>query len=288
VVSPGTIKSEGLLYEFLQRELWQEDVWLFQSLASRLIVKLGIWIAPQTYTRLPWLVPYARRDPNSRGSKKDGQRDQWGSADDSGYFRDDNSLLKGLPRSMPVRSALAAYSGRQLRTGFIAAHVWRKVKSDTLAARLPLTYSFVPNVVWLPSDVAKLTDREGSFAQQFVQAIAFNVYRHVPVAHSLKETVEEAWDLLPQPATVPSHALPEASSLNYFVPKPEFFVRRHQIFTDVARALRSPETQAKVVSKRYAPSLAAVPQAARTKLARHLELLAAAMSDEAATGPAPA
>jgi hypothetical protein len=116
VASPATIRPDGLLYEFLQRELWQEDVWLFQSLASRLIVKLGIWVSPATYARLPWLVPYARRDPNSRGSKKGGQPDQWGSAYDSGYFRDDNSLLKGLPRSMPVQSSLAAYSGKQLGT----------------------------------------------------------------------------------------------------------------------------------------------------------------------------
>jgi hypothetical protein len=79
------IRTEGLLYHFLQRELWEEDVWLFQSLASRLILRLGIWISQEAYSRIPWLVPYARRDPLSRGSKKLGIADQWGSPDEEGY-----------------------------------------------------------------------------------------------------------------------------------------------------------------------------------------------------------
>lgn len=128
--APPKIRSEGLLYHFLQRELWEEDVWLFQSLASRLILRLGIWISPDAYSRMPWLVPYARRDPLSRGSKSLGVADQWGSPDEEGYFRDDNSLLKGIPRSMPVQSSLAAYSGRQLDRGFVAAHVWRTFEHD--------------------------------------------------------------------------------------------------------------------------------------------------------------
>ena len=272
------INSDGLLYAFLQRELWEEDVWLFQSLASRLIIKLGIWISPDVYRRYPWLVPYARRDPLSRGSKKLGIPDQWGSSDSQGYFRDDNSLLKGIPRSMPVRSGLAAYSGRQIGSGFIAAHVWRKITSNVLASRHPLTYSFVPNIVWLPADVAKLTDREGSFAQQFVQAIAVSIYRKAPVAPALAELVDEAWDVLPAPPVLPPHALPDPSGLNFFVPKPDFFDRRQRTFEGVVRGLRSPDETVKVVAKRYGPSLSAVPSSARETLAARVELLASVAS----------
>lgn len=275
--APAKIRTEGLLYHFLQRELWEEDVWLFQSLASRLILRLGIWISPEVYSRIPWLVPYARRDPLSRGSKKLGVEDQWGSPDADGYFRDDNSLLKGVPRSMPVQSSLAAYSGRQLDRGFVAAHVWRTIEHDLLAARHPVTYSFIPNVVWLPSDVAKLTDREGSFAQQFVQALAIKIYRDVPVSDDLGGLVREAWELLPAPASVPAHALPEPASLNFFVPKPAFFDRRRRTFEDVAGALRSPDVQAKAVSERYAPGLGAVSGQAREMLAARLERLAASI-----------
>jgi hypothetical protein len=113
-----------------------------------------------------------------------------------------------------------------------------------------------------------------------VQAIAFKVYRHVPVAPSLHEIVEKAWDLLPRPESVPAHAPPDASTLNYFVPKPDFLVRRRQIFTNVAHALRAPDANTKVVSKRYAPSLITVPSPVRADLAERVELLAAAISDE--------
>jgi hypothetical protein len=275
--APSKIRTEGLLYHFLQRELWEEDVWLFQSLASRLILRLGVWISPAAYSQIPWLVPYARRDPLSRGSKKLGIADQWGSPDGEGYFRDDNSLLKGIPRSMPVQSSLAAYSGRQLDRGFVAAHVWRTIEHELLAARHPLTYSFVPNIVWLPSDVAKLTDREGSFAQQFVQALAIKIYRDVAVRDDLEHLVHEAWALFPVPISVPAHALPETASLNFFVPKPAFFDRRKRAFEAVAGALRSPEVGGKVISERYAPGLAGVPVAAREVLAARLERLAASI-----------
>jgi hypothetical protein len=274
VSSSSKISTKGLLYHFLQRELWAEDVWLFQSLASRLILRLGIWISPSAYSRIPWLVPYARRDPLSRGSKKLGIGDQWGSPDPEGYFRDDNSLLKGVPRSMPVASSLAAYAGKQLESGFVAAHVWRTIEHDLLAARHPLAYSFIPNVVWLPADVAKLTDREGSCAQQFVQALAIKIYRHARVNPGLEDFVEEAWELLPAPASVPEHALPDASSLSFFVPKADFFERRRRTFEEVAAALRHPDPAAKVIGDRYVPGLRAVPSDARDLLAQRLEHLA--------------
>ena len=44
----------------------------------------------------------------------------------------------------------------------------------------PLAYSFVPNLVWLPSEVAKLTDRQDSFVQRYVQAISTRLYRDYP------------------------------------------------------------------------------------------------------------
>ena len=267
------IKTEGLLYHFLQRELWDDDVWLFQSLASRLILRLGIWLSPVAYSRLPWLVPYARRDPTCRGNKKLGLPDAWGSPDDQGFVRDDNSLLKGVPRSMTVQSTLGAYVGRRVDTGFVAAHVWRRIDHELLAARHHLTYSFVPNVIWLPADVAKLTDREGSFAQQFVQALAVKIYRAVAVPASLEELVEEAWEMLPVPASIPPQALPEVSELNFFEPSPEFYLRRRRTFLTVASALHQGGASSKVVASRYAPGLHAVDPSVRTALARRLEAM---------------
>ena len=166
------IEPSNLLYHFLQHDLAADDVWLFHALVARLVVRLGVWMPVDVYARLPILVPYARRDPSCRGSVRHGMPDAWGSPDENGYFRDDNSLVKGVPRSMMVSSTLEQYSDRHVTSGFVACHVWREIAGDQLASRNPLTYSFVPNLVWLPAQVAGLTDREGSFAQQFLQALS--------------------------------------------------------------------------------------------------------------------
>ena len=88
--------------------------------------------------------------------------------------------------------------------GYVASHVWRVLNREGgLAARNPLTYSFVPNLVWLPREVSKLTDREGSFVQGYIQALAIKIYREIPVRDELQPIVEESWGLLPAPAHIP-------------------------------------------------------------------------------------
>lgn len=168
-------------------------------LAARLISTLGVWMHPDVYERLPILVPYAVRDPLVRGNKAKGISDSWGAPNDAGYFRDDNSLVKGLPRSLEIDGpSRGPYRGARIGTGFVAAHVWRTLTDGAgLSARNPATYSFVPNLVWLPGEIAALTDREGSFAQLYVQALAQKVYRHRTVAPRLAPVVEHAWSLLP-------------------------------------------------------------------------------------------
>ena len=126
-----------------------------------------------------------RTRPADRGSKSKGIPDQWGSPNAQGFFRDDNSLVKELPGSLTVTSSSQLYKGRRLGNGFVASHLWRELSIGGLASRHPLTYSFVPNLVWLPSEVAALTDREASFVQSYTQAISIKVYRHLPLGSSL-------------------------------------------------------------------------------------------------------
>ena len=140
-------------------------------------MSLGIWFHPEIYSRLPTSVPFAVRDPLSRGSKAKGLLDEWGAPNAEGYFRDDNTLVKNLPKSLRISSSSRLYDGRRMRSGFVASHLWRELSAGGLASRHPLTYSFVPNVVWLPSEVAKLTDREASFVQSFTQALAQDLSR---------------------------------------------------------------------------------------------------------------
>src|SRR5437016_1655354 len=97
-----TLDGNHLLYHFLQKTLLESDAEQFRQLASQLIAALGIWLSPDTYRRYPLLVPYAVRDPTCRGDKLKGIPDEWGAPDSAGLVRDDNSLIKSLPRSLSV------------------------------------------------------------------------------------------------------------------------------------------------------------------------------------------
>lgn len=278
LVPSRKLDASRLFYHYLQKELLQNDIWLFQMLTARLVAALGIWLDPRIYERLPIVVPYALRDPTSRGNKARGLPDIWGAPDEAGLFRDDNSLIKGLPRSLPIRAgANQLYRNGRIGRGFVAAHVWRQLKSGGFAARHRLTYSFVPNLVWLPADVAALTDREGSFVQTYVQALSVKIYRHHPVMEPLQEIVSEAWDLLPLPDAIPEQGLPDVVELNFFEPTERWFAGRKGKISLVADALekvsRAEPLTGEVISARYTEGLPLVKQRATRSLARELRRL---------------
>jgi len=273
-----TIHAKGLLYHFLQKDLREQDIWLFQMLAARLISTLGIWMHPDVYERLPVLVPYAVRDPLVRGNKAKGMPDNWGAPNDAGYFRDDNSLVKGLPRTLAIDGPTRGpYRGARIGTGFVAAHVWRTLSGNAgLSARNATTYSFVPNLVWLPGEIAALTDREGSFAQLYVQALAQKVYRHRTVAPPLIPVVEHAWSLLPPPVGVPEQGLPDVEELNFFVPTDSWRNERIQkirLVADALEGVRAGESlPGKVISGRYGGGLSDISPRAAAALRDKLRL----------------
>jgi hypothetical protein len=274
VPAQRAIDTRNLLYHFLQHDLHDEDPELFRLLTSRLLPRLAIWLAPDVYQRLPLLVPYARRDPHSRGNRASGLPDQWGSPDDRGYFRDDNSLVKGIPRSLPVHSTFPLYRSRQISGGFVAAHVWRAINAPEGAARNPLTYSFVPNLVWLPAQVAGLSDLEGSFVQRFLQRMSVKLYRDVAVAAGHRALVEQIWDLLPPPQDESEIPLPGPDVLSFFQPKEAFFARRTVMIRRVAEALSTGAPADKTVSGRYTAGIPGVRPEARSCLAAFLSAYA--------------
>lgn len=267
------IEGSTILYHYLQKDLLNNDIWLFQMLVARLIVALGIWLSPEIYSRLPIVLPFAARDPHARGNVLKRIPDQWGSAAPSGLFRDDNSLVKGLPRTLLVRGrGLTLYDGRQIGGGFVASHVWRETEAQ-LAARHPMLYSFVPNLVWLPTDVAKLSDREGSFVQSYLQALSLKIYRRQEVSAGVREFAEQAWAFLPAPAGVPQQGLPNLSDLNFFMPSVGWIDRRIRRVEEVVAALDKVEANeplGHVVASRYGPSLMEVPAKVRQSLRQRL------------------
>ena len=92
-------------------------------------------------------------------------------------------MVKNLVKSLTVRSPLKTiYSGRRTSRGFVASHIWRSMTQGPwkahLASRDPYTNTFAANLLWLPAQVSKLTDRQGSFVQSFIQAISVKLYRN--------------------------------------------------------------------------------------------------------------
>ena len=276
-------EGNDLLYHYFQKILLTEDAEQFRLLTTRLVVALGVWLPPTAYQRYPVLVPFAVRDPTCRGSIRHGRPDQWGGADAEGQFRDDNSLVKGVPKSLPVQNSNnELLHGKRLGTSFVASHVWRKLADGTDGPRRRVTYSFLPNLVWLPSQLSKLSDREGSWVQTYLQALAVQVYRDLPLAPALQTIVTPIWAQLPLRSEARGLALPDADSLNYFTFDEGWLSRRIRTLTSVVRALeevsdgRRPE--GKVVATRYAPALAELPpsdvEALRRDLTGYLQAVA--------------
>lgn len=247
------IDGNHVLYHFLQKGLLQEDVWLFQMLTARLVASLGVWLPVKLYCRMPLLTPYAVRDNTCRKDVKAGRPEAWGSPNSEGYFRDDNSLIKGIPTALAIESRFSGYNGARMGNGFVASHVWRSTTNGGSAPRHPLTNSFVPNLVWLPTQVAKLSDREGSFVQTYLQAISKKIYRSAPVSPHQENIAADAWALLPDPSGIPPQGLPRIEDLNFFKYTEEFFMNRSRSIRKVQELIASAcrgEPGPKV-SKRY-------------------------------------
>lgn len=278
--SRGTIAGSTILYHYLQKELLNNDIWLFQMLVARLIVALGIWLSPEIYRQVPVLLPFAARDPGSRGNQKKGIPDQWGSATSAGIFRDDNSLVKALPKSLTVSSGrVKLYDRRRIGGGFVASHVWRETEIG-LAARHQLLYSFVPNLVWLPIEVAKLSDREGSFVQSYLQALSVKIYRSLPLTDDLTPMTQEAWALLPNPEGIPMQGLPDLDELNFFEPSKTWLERRIRTIEDVIHCLKEIDANrapGHVVASRYGGSLMEIGTLPRQALLDRLTTYVAAV-----------
>jgi hypothetical protein len=97
-----------------------------------------------------------------------------------------------------------------LGNGFVASHIWREInKTDELASRLTFTNSFIPNLVWLPKQISKLTDRENSYAQKLLQSISYKIYREA----NNDDYTNEIWSYLPNPEI---DIEIKKSDLNYF------------------------------------------------------------------------
>jgi hypothetical protein len=254
------LQGNDLLYHYFQKTLLEENPEQFKAVVRGLILGLGIWLPPAAYQRMPLLVPYAVRDATCRGNKRHEIPDQWGAPDAHGRFRDDNSLIKGIPRSLAVRNpSNGIVHGSRMGTGFVAAHAWRKLNDGSDAPKNELTYSFLPNLVWLPAQLAKLTDREEGFAQTLLQVVSVALYRRVPLAPKLAEFVAPIWAMLPVRKEGRGIDVP-TQGLNFFMYDDLWLARRRRAMQDVLQAVAATHdgvpVTSKVVATRYGDGLA--------------------------------
>lgn len=254
------INGNHIIYHYLQKQLRQSDIWLFQMLVTRMIADLAVWFSPSLYLRMPILLPHVIRDSSCRPRKKGG-KDEWGYPDQYGYCRDDNSLVKSLPKSLNISSpANPLYQSERLGNGFVASHIWRSADLGLERQRMGWTNSFIPNLVWLPSQLSRLTDHAGSFTQAYLQAISYKIYRDIPFNENLQPFVSRAWEQLPEPNSIPQQGLPRSDELSFFDETDSFVKRRVETIKRVRDqfiSLKNPRANdSKLKPRKYASGLA--------------------------------
>lgn len=223
---PRRIDGNNALYHYLQKVIIPRDDEFSRELVRRLILDLSIWFPPDVYRAVPVLLPFCVRDSSVKAK-------EWGSASPQGYMRDNNSALKILVVNYAIQSPRSGVYPRASRGhGFVASHAWRRIRMDgrsQYATTHPRTYSFIPNLAWLPAQVAKLTDHEGSYAQQVLQAISHALY--APAAAQHPASLTAIWDALPLPALQMDI---DVGELNYFVITPRSIsIRRNNLVREI-------------------------------------------------------
>jgi hypothetical protein len=96
--------------------------------------------------------------------------------------------------------------------------------------------SFVPNLVWLPISIMKLTDHV-PVVQAELQRLSWELFRHQPVRPELGALVEEAWDTLPVARYDDDREAPP--TVNRFVTGPVWLNRRRTRLHALAGLLRA-------------------------------------------------
>lgn len=210
------IDGENIVYHILQKQIIQANdadnpPTEVKYMIEQLLLWGGVWFSPSAYKQIPVLRPHVVRDASCRNS--DPSKDAWGEANNHGFLRDDNSCIKNIPYSLKIESAFKSMKGKKLGKGFVASHVWMSMQNRLgHACEWERANSFIPNLVWLPSQLSKLTDRDGSYAQKFIQHISGLLYRSIPLAEKM---LSDIWNELPDPGLTPISNI-NLNDINYF------------------------------------------------------------------------
>ena len=266
-----TINGDGFagLYQILQAhnivdpfEPSDEEKFLIETL----ILGSGIWFTPETYKEIPILIPYVIRDTSCRKKKTGAKKDEWGFANNKGLMRDDNTAIKRIPYSpysLKIVSPISSMNGKKLDGGFVASHVWKELRSKPKgfhACNWGCTNSFIPNLVWLPEQISRLTDRDDSYAQHFIQHVSYLLYRSVSLPATIPSKM--IWAELKKPSIKPITKI-DPASLNYFEFSSSWIDKRKSKLQDELNSIKNvlvgkPPVISKVDNSKYLPTLAKV------------------------------
>jgi hypothetical protein len=268
--TPATkvVHGDDLLYRFFLN-LSEVEPDRFTAIAQSFVESMGIWLPVELYQQSPVLRPWVVRDPDSHGNNSKGITYRWGEPNEHGYLQDDNTQIKDLLKAKYVRGPRGSHlDGKRIATEFVASHIWRKT-SEGPANQVPLLNSFVPNLVWLPSQISKLSDKDGGIVQLTLQMMAGKIYRDVEVESHLQPVVEEAWSKLQSPPLELPSAF-DVNRLNWFALTDQFLANRRDgpaIVVDVLKRIAvDSELGEKLRPKRYREGLKAVTLAERQRL----------------------
>ena len=130
-----TINGNSALYYYF-RDVDEKNRSVDKTLLKHLVRSLAIWLPIELYQRLPVLLPFVVRDPTCRKSNNKEKIEEWGSSDKKGYFRDDNTLVKAIPRKFMISSKNMTYDKQTMGAGFVASHIWSKLDSSSELATI--------------------------------------------------------------------------------------------------------------------------------------------------------
>lgn len=253
------INGNDILYYFLKSMLDVEKE-LALDFIRKIIISLGIWMAPDFYKHLPVFSPFVIRDTKCRGNKEKNMPERWGEPTEKGYFKDDNSIIKGFVRSFTIHSPFKSYNKCKIGNAYVASHVWRRPlgfsTNEDLTAKNPWLNSFVPNLVWLPQQLSKLSDREGGYVQTFIQKVSYQIYHDIPT--DCPSLTNSLWSKLPLEDISDAEKI-TLDNISFFIYDEKAIKRRKSIILNVINALQQRISgkiiSSKVVSDRYTSGL---------------------------------
>ena len=225
------LDGNDTLYHILKKDLLRGDDTFSKELVTRLIVGLSIWLPVKVYQRIPIMLPYVVRAKGVTAKK-------WGECNKDGFFKDGNALLRRFINPLSFRYN-SVFGVKKLFLGqhFVACHVWQQLKGNYKqnSAYYHQIFSFVPNLVLLPQQVAKLTDSEGYYAQALLKSLAYKIYYNRRVKNR-DWGRKNCWQWLNDPKIAEEI---DISKLNYFDVTDEWIDQRvNDLLEDIA-AIRS-------------------------------------------------